>query len=138
MKSTKINLAKLTLMPVPEGHKIRYIYGWRSPIGVLIFKDIDDRWRRHDGGGLYFGRRILHSCLATLSKADGTFVCAAESFCSKKDAPIKKLGRHIAHNRCIKKFHKSQQTPQSNSQQETVPWDMETIAFNVAASDHAA
>lgn len=102
----KIDITKLTLLPVPAGHRIRYNYVFQDKKGRQVYKDADGKWRCE--GLKFYGTRILKGCIATLSREDGTFVELAESNCNPKDAPCRKFGRHIAHNRVVKKFQKAQ------------------------------
>lgn len=83
MHTAKIDLSKLTLRPVPAGHTMRYLHHYKTP--------------KH-------GPMKLLGTTAWLENAEGEMVGRAESWVRKGDTPIKKLGRIIAHNRCVKAF----------------------------------
>jgi hypothetical protein len=87
MKNGKIDTSKLTLLPVPEGLKMRYKHHYKAgpdPLGPVKLIATD----------------------AWLEGFNGMPILLRTATCSKKDVANKKLGRHIAHNRCIKAYHK--------------------------------
>lgn len=83
---TRKEASKLVLLPVPAGHKIKYQHHYTDPEGVPP---------------------KLYATSAWLENEAGERVAVAHSTVNPKDTPIKKLGRAIAHNRCIKEFEKS-------------------------------
>lgn len=83
--SIKIDTKNLTLRPVPAGHYIRYFHDYKI---------------RKDKPKIYLGT------VAVLFNDVGEEISSAVSKVHKGDTPIKKLGRAIAHNRCIKAFEK--------------------------------
>jgi hypothetical protein len=86
----KIDTSKLKLLPVPEGLTMKYRHFYKMPNGPE-------------------GPKRLDMTTAWLEDAQGKTVFEQDAMVNPKDVPIKKLGRAIAHNRCIKAFHKSKQ-----------------------------
>lgn len=99
MSNVKVDLSKLTLSPVPDGLKMRIHH---------VYQKGPDRQIRTMSGAVSVeeGPSRLVRTLASLVAEDGTEVAKAESIVNPKDNPIKKLGRVIAHNRCIKAYGK--------------------------------
>lgn len=109
---TRKEAKKLEFLPVPEGFKMKYRHYYKTPEGgPLIHDPTTDAWYTSGDVGkedvLYEGPRHLDSTYAWLENSDGALVADACSFCNPKDTPNKKLGRCIAHNRCIKAYWKS-------------------------------
>lgn len=128
----KIDVKKLDLLPVPAGHKIKYNYIYKDKKGRVLYKDPDGRWRVSGLNMLHFGLRKLSGCRAWLENGQGEVVQQATSVCNPKDTPVKKLGRVIAHNRCIKSFNKA--LPLLTVQNANQPASLEhTISANHAA-----
>lgn len=110
MHTNKIDTSKLSLLPVPEGHKIRYRH---------IYTDAKDRLVQHDATGPYvlgdYGDqwdpmqplKLVATEARLIRIEDDAVVAQGQSAVNPKDTPIKKLGRAIAHNRCIKAFNKA-------------------------------
>lgn len=94
--TTKIDVSKLEIMPVPSGHKIKYLHHYRPGLRRIEY--------RMGGEVSIPGPLKLIGTTAWLENAAGERVCGASSWVRKGDTPIKKLGRIIAHNRCIKAF----------------------------------
>lgn len=102
----KINTDKLQLRPVPAGYKVKYQHFYKTTDGRPLFQD-GDAWFIATTGGAstYYGTRVLFATDAWLEDSTGERVVRASAICNPKDTPNKKLGRAIAHNRCIKNFH---------------------------------
>ena len=79
-----------TLLPVPTGMKVK-IYHTHDP-KVLRFLSISKRPPRY----------LTEATL--VDTATNTMVAMAFAWCSPKDTPSRKLGRAIAHNRCITNY----------------------------------
>jgi len=94
----KIDTKKLKLLPVPEGCKIR-IRHITDPETLKLNRKRDLPPPKY-------------VTVAWLYDGDSVMISKGSSFCSANDAPNRKLGRIIAHNRCIKAFHKAQQEQQ--------------------------
>jgi hypothetical protein len=86
----KVDTSKLKLLPVPEGLRIKYHH---------IYDDA--------GTGLFPPKLI--GTRAWLETTDHIALQNSEAYAwvNPKDTPIKKLGRTIAHNRCIKEYLKA-------------------------------
>ena len=112
MQTNKIDTSKLSLLPVPEGHKIRSHH---------IYTDAEGRLIKHDSLGPYVDvsvngtvtdsptepRKLVATEARLIRIEDDAVVAQGQSAVNPKDTPIKKLGRAIAHNRCIKAFNKA-------------------------------
>jgi hypothetical protein len=99
MRNTKINKDKLVFNDVPPGHVVRY-------------RHIYDLTKQesHDVG---FPRLLIGTSARLENLNDGRVVARADAICNPKDTPLKALGRCIAHNRVLDKFH----NPEKNVKQ---------------------
>jgi hypothetical protein len=87
---TKIDTSKLEVLPVPDGFKMKYRHHYREVKGA---GDVTTK--------------ILKATDAWLeNNENGEIVATETAHVNKKDTPNKKLGRIIAHNRCIKAWQK--------------------------------
>lgn len=134
---TKVDVKKLELMPVPPGHKIKYQHYYMASDGKRPLVRIDGKWYtltcdpEHEAVE-YNGVAKLFATDAWLEDAQGYAVARGESVCNPKDTPIKKLGRSIAHNRCIKDFHKAKAQQVPHALESSVP-DQQLLAAPHAA-----
>jgi hypothetical protein len=111
-----IEAAKVALLPVPEGLKIKYQHYYVDARGLKVYRHaIEGPFVRVPLGDDDFEIDGPESPLrlteteAWLENATFDTVAEGWSKVSKKDVPIKKLGRAIAHNRCIKTYLKHQE-----------------------------
>jgi hypothetical protein len=110
----KIVVDKSEFLPVPQGTKIKYKHFYKAPDGESLHKLEDlkgiPRWFRLSAVASmvpYTGPRHLQATTAWLEDSKGNEVAEGYSICNPKDTPNKKLGRLIAHNRCIKAYRKN-------------------------------
>lgn len=89
----------MELLPVPEGHEmvITHLYGLFS-----LWMWADDQ--RISGERNIKRKLPRYVTIARLYDQDGTLVSRGQAICSHRDNPSRKLGRIIAHNRCVKAF----------------------------------
>lgn len=90
MRTNKVDVSKLVLLPVPEGYTVRIKHYYTL------------------GEEGYNGPKKLHMTTAALLNPQGEVVREADALVNPKDTPIKKLGRAIAHNRLIIDYNKAQ------------------------------
>lgn len=112
MRINKIDTSKLVLLPVPEGHKIRYHHIYTDAKGRLVQHDDTGPYVLDDRGDQWDPKeplKLVGTEARLVRTEDQTLVAQGKAAVNPKDVPIKKLGRAIAHNRCIKAFRKKQQ-----------------------------
>lgn len=88
----KIDTSKLELMPVPDGMIMRIRH-------ITEPEELELHRRPHAENPP--ARATMASLI---SKKDGVPVHTAVSLCSSRDQVNKKLGRIIAHNRCVRGY----------------------------------
>lgn len=132
-KNIKIDTSKLTLLPVPRGLVMKYQHYYVPGPGAEI--EIVDGVRR------IIGVKRLDSTVAWLEDELGNNVCEADALVNPKDTPIKKLGRAIAHNRCIKKWNSRKEEKAMRLRQGQVydvKPELPLVAMDVALLEHIA
>lgn len=85
----KVDVSKLTVQPVPAGFTMKYQH---------FYKREGDK------------PPVLEATEAWLCGPQGDMVASGTATVNPKDVAIKKLGRIIAHNRCIKTWKQQQAT----------------------------
>lgn len=100
MRNAKVDVKKLVFVPVPLGLRMKYRHYYTQEAAVTVTKL---------GGTVEVEQpKKLIGTTAILENAEsGERVCSAQALVNPKDTPIKKLGRCIAHNRCINHYHAS-------------------------------
>jgi hypothetical protein len=98
-RTVKIDTSKLTLLPVPEGLFMRYKHFYKP--NTRIMEDVEGNEVE-----VIIGPKQLDMTVARLEDSEGDTVCEGDSLVNPNDVPIKKLGRVIAHNRCVKLYHR--------------------------------
>lgn len=94
----KIDISKLHLLPVPPGLKIKYQHHYiREVLDRAVYMNDEPR----------LGPPVLIGTEAWLENAEGERLAEGTAEVHFPDVPIKKLGKAIAHNRCIKAYLKN-------------------------------
>lgn len=104
MHTCKIDTKKLSLLAIPEGYRMRIKHYYEIPIPRQIHSASNLSSMHEEEGP-----KKLYATSATLEDPNGNLICEAEAIVNPKDTPIKKLGRAIAHNRCMIKYKAEQQ-----------------------------
>lgn len=98
MRNVKIDTSNLEVLAVPDGFKIKYKHHYKV-IGKSAIADKDGKYKE------VFTKRLIGSEAWLENMENGEVVAHGASMVSKKDTPNKKLGRIMAHNRCIKHWN---------------------------------
>lgn len=96
MRNHKVDVSKLVFLPVPPGLRMKYKHHYTQENPVTVTKL---------GGTIEVEQpKKLVSTLAVLEDEAGKELMEGYALVNPKDTPIKKLGRCIAHNRCIANY----------------------------------